>query len=1132
MTTSHLEIRLFGNIEVRVDGQLLNIAEKKAQWLVGLLALQIGRSVERISVAKKLWPEPECINKQRKHPHDSRLLLRKCLYEQLKGLPGLETNRTHIRLLPDNVWVDVLEFDKAIAEGVVEGIERAVTLYSGALMESCGELWIEEERRFREERYLQALEKLAKAETDRGASSAVPYLCRLIQVDPLRESAHRNLMRTYAKNGDYPKVDEAFHALCETLAKDYSNNLPDAETRTLYDQLRKQAQQRPPVPQQESSLIYLPSQANRLIGRVANIQEVQYRFQDTRRLVTLTGTGGVGKTRLAIAVAEEMKTECPDGVWFVDLAPLTKPSQIFQAVKKAVKRNTLLSKKSNIDEKEVLVQMLNFGRQLLILDNCEHLTEGCAELVEYLISQCNGLRILATSRRRLGIAVESIYNVRSLILPRIAEYEKAERGDQSAADSLQQYTAIKLFLERAKDRGVNTRPSAQEMVAIAEICMYVEGIPLAIELAAGRLSTLSVYQVRDKLKVQIFDLLVDRRTVKRQQTLWATLEWSYNLLSDTEQTLLSRLAVFQGGWTLEAAENIFVFERALEDGITTETVMNLLANLEEQALVQVENENGKVRYRLLEAVRQFATHKFKIDVEADLIKNQHRNYFLNLFNKAVMDVGLEQEKWLECLDEEYANVNGALEWCWHNGGSAETGLQVVCALDRFWRSRGYLAEGRTHLAHGLENFKNRTTQRARALNMAGALAHLQGEYKQALERHNESLGIYMELNDNQGTARTLYWLGIVTREMGDYRQAIELHRDNLERFINLDDQASTASTLHQLGLLAKDIAEDRADLLMAQHYFEQSLSIYRDLKNNEAISQLLQSLGLLASLQGLNSLARGYYEESLQIRTNLKNLDGLANLHIEIGNLYLNESDFEHAERHYQNGLELFEKLSQRRGIAICKGNIGDVAYYLGDNARAWNLIQESLKIFTECGDRFNIARLHDSLSNVARDRGDYVQAQRYNSISQSMFTNIDVALGIAVAYSGAGKLEIEQGNYGSALALLRKSLEMLRDLNNKNGVVGVVNDYTLLIFTQRRNFHNARLVAWALALREKYPAPLTPKDQMKIREDINVVKAMLGDEEFAAVWNEGIQMELEQVVECVLQCSLHDESSVNTRPI
>ena len=509
----------------------------------------------------------------------------------------------------------------------------------------------------------------------------------------------------------------------------------------------------------------LPQQVTSFIGREKEIGEVKT-LLDKTRLLTLTGSGGCGKTRLSLQVAADVLENYPDGVWLVELASLCDSSLVPQSVAQVLG----VTEEPDKPLVQTLVAALKDRKMLLVLDNCEHVLSVCARLVDTLIRACPTLKVLASSREGLGIAGETVYRIPPLSLPDLKH--------TATPASLSMYEAVRLFVDRAVAVLPAFVVTNQNAPALASLCHRLDGIPLAIELAAARVRSMSVEEINSKLD-NCFRLLTggSRTALPRQQTLRALIDWSYDLLSDQKKTVLCRLSVFAGGWTLAAAEQVGVGESLSGEGIEDWEMLDLLTSLVDKSLVFAQTQGEATRYGLLETVRQYARDRLAESGESLVVRVRHANYFLTLIEEIKSKLnGSEQVQWFGALEEEHDNLRQALTLYAEDIEDAEAGekgLRLGAALQRFWWTRGYLSEGRERLGALLAHpaAQERTKARADALNGAGSLAWMQGDYGGARVLLEESLTMKRELGDRKGIAYSLNNLASVAHDQGDYDAA-------------------------------------------------------------------------------------------------------------------------------------------------------------------------------------------------------------------------------------------------------------------------------------------------------------------------------------------------------------------------
>ena len=587
----------------------------------------------------------------------------------------------------------------------------------------------------------------------------------------------------------------------------------------------------------------LPLQLSSFIGRDRELTEVRRLLKDAR-LVTLTGAGGVGKTRLALQVGDQLTDAYADGVWLVELAPVADPALVPQTVASALG----VQEQPRRALTETLADWLEPRELVLLLDNCEHLVAACAGLVDALLAACPSLRILATSREPLHLAGEFAWRVPSLSLPDPKRLPPIER--------LTRYDAIRLFVERAASIRSGFALTDRNAAALAQVCHQLDGIPLALELAAARVEVLTVEQLAARLDQRLSLLTGGARTaLPRQQTLRATVDWSYQLLTEPERTLLRRLAVFASGWTLEAAEAI-----CSGDGIDERVLLDLLAALVGKSLVQMEEKDGEARYRLLETVREYAWEKLRESEDESVVRRRHLEWFLSLAQRAAREEGgPDMRAWADRVATEHDNIRTSLEWSAAAGGDVEAGLRLVAAMRWLWAHRGYHREGRAWYSAFLARTQGRTAPRAWALNGAGYLALRQGDYSAAMPLLEESRSICRELGDKTGVTAALVALGEVLYAQSNFRRGKLLLEEAVALAREIGDWHWLHDALSRLGDITYHIGEYPQALVC----YQETLAVSQQHGFPHGIGSGLRGLGQLATVQGDYLRARALLEESL-----------------------------------------------------------------------------------------------------------------------------------------------------------------------------------------------------------------------------------------------------------------------------
>ncbi len=671
----------------------------------------------------------------------------------------------------------------------------------------------------------------------------------------------------------------------------------------------------------------LPQLLTSFVGRERELAEIKQRLPSTRML-TLTGSGGIGKTRLVLQAAAEVREAYRDGVWFVDLSPLVDPTLVPSVVAQVLR----VKEAGDKPLIESLSERLRKQELLLILDNCEQVLAAVADLAEALLGATAKVTLVATSREPLHVGGEQVYPVAALPVPgRTADAKGIARSD-----------AVQLFVERARAHRPSFDLEGPRARAVADICVRLDGIPLALELAAARVAVLPVEQI-ERLLDQRFRLLTSGSgsDVPRHQTLRAMLDWSYDLLNEKERLLLARFSVFAGGFTLAAAEVV-----AVGDPIAKDDVVYLLIALVEQSLV-VADEDGD-RYRMLETVREYAREKLNVSGGAESVRNRHRDFFLMLAEEAEPKMmGAEQAAWLQRLENEHENLRAALDWSLMQAESSG-GLRLCGALARFWHVRGHFSEGRECCARVLNNpgAKERTVERAKVLNSAGGLAHLQGDYPAARRWYEERLSIARELENKTGIAAALTNLGSVVRAQGDIPIARAMYEEALSFRQELGDRALIAGLLNNLGTLVREMGDTSG----ARAMYEESLAIKRELGDKQGIANTLNNLGLAASEESEPALACALYEESLAIKRELGDRRGIANSLNNLAGEALRQGELASARTLDKESLAISRELEFRRGIANSLEGLADASAAFGDSLRAATIWGAAERLRTEVG--------------------------------------------------------------------------------------------------------------------------------------------------------------------------------------
>jgi predicted ATPase/DNA-binding CsgD family transcriptional regulator len=598
----------------------------------------------------------------------------------------------------------------------------------------------------------------------------------------------------------------------------------------------------------------LPLQLTSFVGRAAELNEIS-RLLSARRLVTLAAVGGSGKTRLALEVATRLQDSYSDGAWLVDLTPIHDGRLLPRVFASAL----LVNERPRQPLAQTLLEHLRDRSILFVVDNCEHVIEDCATLVDTILHSCSGVTVLATSREPLRVSGETVWRVPSLGVPPVA----AEIG----LDELGDCEAVRLFVDRAQLIAPTFRLSAGNAAAVAALCSSMDGLPLALELAAARIAMMSPQQILSRLQDRFGVLTSGPRTEpKRHRSLHATLDWSHDLLNDSERTLFRRLSIFAGTFTLEATEHV-----CPADDLDIATIALLLGNLVDKSLVIAVREAGEaVRYRMLDTVQDYA-HEHLTDGEERQLARRHCEFYLSLAEEASEELRRREARaWRERLAHDINNVRSALHWSGRH--EPVVNLRLNIALTDFWHFHGLVQEGDAWMTSALGVYTERDDLRAEALGASGQISFWRADFDLTSARWRESLDIYQGLGDANGLGLALARVGEVTEWQGDFKAARDFYNDALATSRKAGNARGVAVTLSYMGRLA--IKEGKHAL--ARTLLKESISLREGMGDQRAKHWDLGYLGINALESGDFAAARAHLKESLAIARTLDLTIGVA----------------------------------------------------------------------------------------------------------------------------------------------------------------------------------------------------------------------------------------------------------------
>lgn len=1068
-----MEFRILGPLEVVEEGRVIAVGGGKQ---CALLALLLVRANEVVSVDRLLDGLWEGLPSE-----GARTTLRSHVSRLRKALGDTEQVRLLARppgyvLEFDVDQLDAARFQRLVTEGrqTLAGgdvtaasatLRQALELWRGpALTEFASALWSQAEIARLEELRLAATEDRVDADLAMGRhGELVGELEMLVSEHPLRERLWSQLILALYRSGRQAEALQAYQQVRHRLAEDLGIE-PSLALRRLEEDVllqRPELEWAPPEAGQPTltrpvgaARHNLPAQLTSFIGRKAEMAEVR-KLVEAGRLVTLTGSGGCGKTRLALEVAAAVLEGQPDGAWFVDLAPLADPDLV---------PHTVAADLGVPDEPErplvdLLVDHLRPRRLLLVLDNCEHLVAPAAELVERLLRACPCLRVLATSREVLGVPGEVPWRVPSLSSP---------DPNGSSPEELLGYESVRLFLERAQAVQVGWSPSGDEWAAVAQVCARLDGIPLAIELAAARTAVLSVDQIAARLDDRFRLLTTGSRTaLPRHQTLRAVVDWSHDLLGPPERVLFRRVSVFAGGFMLEAAEAV-----CSGDEVDKSDILDLLAQLVAKSVVLMGERGASVRYRLPETIRQYAGERLVEAGEDARVRSRHRDWYLRLAEDAGPQAfSADARAVLQWLEVEHDNFRGALEWSVEDPAGAQAGLRLVHALNPLWVLRSHCREGLAWMEalsqRPGEDYAIKSAVAGRAANMAWRMADM----GKAVRLSDHALALAHRSGGPREVGEALKSAGRLAWHRGELERARSLLTESLAIGRQVDDRVLMAGSL--LGLVW--VAQRQCRYGEARARVAEFLACGGEERWYD-LARASYLLGWVECEQGEYHAARERLERSRSLAASVGDRGYEMTALEALGAVAAFEGRLAEARSAYDKAVALSRELPPMFGVGLYAA-LGEVALAEGDHPAAQALLGKGLARSRQLGDPYPVAWTHNRLGRAAMARGDAAAAR--------------------AAYEEALRISQRAGMPWQAVA----ALEGLAALDAVGGQPG----------------RAARLVGATDAIRAAIGAPLKPLLREAHEQAISAAQAALDGTAFAAALAEGRALALDQAATLAL---------------
>jgi DNA-binding SARP family transcriptional activator/tetratricopeptide (TPR) repeat protein len=1128
---AHLSLGVLGPLQVLLDDTPVTMFESdKVCALLVYLAVEADRPHRRESLVGLLWPE--CPEQVARHNLRQALFnLRQAIGDHAASPRYLLISREAIQFnRASDFSLDLAQFNMLLytcqeerSRGIEDPsshaarLEEMVQLYRGEFLQDFFledsaefEQWALIQRESVHQRVLEACSHLADYYERHGDFQAARrHASRQLELDPWREEAHCQMMRALALDGQRSAA-LAHYEVCRRVLAEELGVEPSAKTRELVEQIRTGAlkpEDESPASLPTAPIYNLPVSLTSFVGREQELMDLGQLIADPEcRCISLVGPGGIGKTRLALQVAEQHRAGFAHGVAFVPLAPVDSVGAAISAMASAIR----LSFYGPDDPRVQLLNTLCEKQMLLILDNVEHLLArellqaSIVKLVLETLEHAPGVKLLVTSREVLNLQEEWVFEVGGLAFP-----------DTEQTEGLDAYAAVALFIQRARRASPGFAFPEADLAAIAQLCRLVEGMPLAIELAATWLRTLSPAEIAQEIEGSLDALSASRRDLpERHRSMRVVFDQTWRTLSAEEQQALSQVSVFRGGFSREAA------------GQVASASLPVLSTLVNRMLLR---RTAASRYGLHPLVRQYSASRLAADPQAHAAaQKRHYTYFLALAEAAGQGLkGRDQLEWLRRLAQEQDNLRVALQWALESDQAAACGdelaLRLSGALRLFWRMRGHFFEGRTWLTRSLRQCPRRcTAARAGALLGESVLVYALGDLDAARLSAEESAAICRELGDQRGLAEALTLVGLSLSWQGQ----ASLTQARLEEALALCREAGDcwgeAQALHYLGKYRANSLGDPTGRAM----LEQSVAILEGLGEKNVLTVALISLGTTEAGSGEYAPARALFERALALAREIEHPWGMANALTNLGCVFRIQGEYSTAQSHLEQALQLYHQHGSRIWEADVRCALAENALSQGDLSAARFHLEAASQMLGTGENKWLELLVRYLRGMLVHYGGDGSAAMTLLEEATALAREGRFKPDLARSLVALGRVTCALGQLLPASELLMEGLELFRALGDKLGIACAIEELGAVSAVQGDGVQAAMLFSTAHALREGMGVPLPPVDRAAHDSVVAACRTQLGETAFAEAWAEAAARPYQEVVEDVLdlrQSRIHD---------